>query len=323
MVLALCACATPSPRSVADCNDQTVRGFWESLQGDTVLLRHWHGSKASSRCREGDDAASCEARARAGLARRISAGRPVHGCISEPGGTCLVVRHDGEVSTVRHEGNGWDNLARALWGRWGRDEVELLTVGSGEARTATASAPREEESARFRLLLRAPSATQARAEIKRAAGEWPALKVNIWSSMSDPPDWLDASVSCRPKDKPHPSTHTGPWHCLAGPSDPKELSPNECYPSEKACASGREELMDEVRFRGGRPEEIGTCSAAPRVHCYAMKKDYSNLGAWQSYRSYFCFPTRERCEKLRPEHPWHASVESACFEAGSGVSGGG
>jgi hypothetical protein len=312
-----CAGAGPSPHALEDCDERTVRAFRESLEGDTILVRHWHGFNPPIPCHDGEAAASCEARARASLLHKASPERAVYSCTSEPGASCWGVRHEGEVSTLHYK-NGWDGVAEALWARWGRDEIDVVASSFGDVRAASATSPIEDDDPRFSILVRRNE--RAQAEIKAAARGWPALRVGL-PGGSESTHWLRVPVSCRPRNEPHPSAHKGSWYCASGPPGPTELVPNECFTSETSCAITREHLMQEVRMRGGRYGEIGQCSAAPRVYCYEMEKEYTNQGSWQSHRLFYCYPSRERCEQLRPEHLLHASVTSACFEAGSGISG--
>lgn len=320
-LLAVPACggATPSPRSVEDCDERTVLAFWEKLEGDTIFVRHWPNLRPSTRCRDGEPAASCEARARAKLPQKPSPEGPVYSCTNEPGATCWVARHDEDVWTLRNKMATWDDVAEALFRRWGYGEVDLLVSSSGKARAARAFArlkgEGEGEKPSYSILLHRSDRARAREEIKAAARGWSALKIGSPYGV-DGGRWLRVPIACRPKNKPHPSAHKGPWHCMAGPRDPQELVPNECSTTENLCASGREHLMQEVRLRGGRSDDVGPCSPAPRVYCFEMESEYADIGGWQSYRSYSCYPSRERCELVRPETPLHARVMSGCFEAG-------
>jgi hypothetical protein len=310
-----CAGAAPSPHSIEGCDERTARALRESLKGDTIFVRDWHRYRWPTRCRDGETAASCEARARARLRHQGSPERVVYSCTNEPGGYCLVVRHNEEVSTVHGKGTSWQAIAEGLWHRWGGDEVDVIILSVGERRRATAFAPTEDASPRPMIFLRRSSREQARGEIKAAAPGFSALRLSILGG-DDSTRWFVVSASCRPKNEPHPSTHEGSWHCFAGPPDTNELTADECFTTEAKCADAREDLRDELRLRGAASVEIGRCSASPRVSCYELSSEYASIAGWQSYRSYYCYPSPQRCEHVRPESLLHASVRSPCFEAG-------
>jgi len=312
-----CAGAAPSPHAIEGCDERTVRAFWESFKGDTIFVRSWPRDRLPIRCRDGETAASCEARARA-HAKLIHKGSPervVYSCSNEPGGYCLVVRHNEEVSTFHGDGTGWEAIADGLWGRWGGEEIDVITKSSGEIRRASAFAPTEDAIQHSMIFLRRSSREQVLGEIKAVAPGFSALKIGL--RWSDGAGWFVVGASCRPKDEPHPSRHEGPWYCFAGPPNTTGLAADECFTTDAKCADAREDLMEELRIGGAAHGEIGRCSASSRVSCYEVNRAYSDIGGWQSYRSYYCYPSQQRCEHVRPESPLlHASVESPCFEAG-------
>jgi hypothetical protein len=285
------------------------------LKDDTILVRIWRRGRRRTLCRDGEAVAACEARARAKLLQEGSPERVVYSCANEPGGYCLVVRHNDEVSTLRGKGTSWEAIADGLWSRWGSDEVDVIIMSVGEERKATVLALSEDASPLPMIFLRRSSREQARGEIKAAAPGFSALNISMRGG-DDSTRWFPVSASCKPKDEPHPSTHEGPWYCFAGPPSLNELTAGECFTTEAKCADARDDLAGELRMRRAAHGEISQCSASAKVSCFEMSSSYSTVGGWRSFRSYYCYPSPQRCEEVRPESPLlHAMVRSACFEA--------
>lgn len=318
IAVAACAGAAPSPHSVDECDERTARAFREALKGDTIFIREWGRPRVVTNCRDDEAAAACEARARAKALRPGMSAQNIYSCTNEPGGHCVVLSHNDEILTVSGKGTTWDAIGDSLWRRLGAAEVDVITMSTGDERRASATARGDDDDAprRSMVFMRGGSRDEVRSQIKALSPNFSALRISVRSG-DDSTRWFLIDASCRPKDEPPPSAHEGPWYCFTGPSENHELTVDECYVTAPKCAKGRESLAKELRFRGVDNPDISQCAPAPRVSCFEMSSEYASSLGWRSFRSYYCYPSPERCQQIRPNSPLlHAGVESQCFDAG-------